>query len=63
MSVREAAARALASGEAAVPRDVADREHVERVVREWLNGWGWDEDSIEFTETEEAVRLTKVFDV
>lgn len=62
MAVREAAAQALTRGEAVVPRDVADAEHVERIVRDWLNGWGWAEDSIEFTETEAAVRLTKVFD-
>ncbi len=63
MAVREAAAKALASGAAVVPRDVADREQVERVTREWLNGWGWDEESLEFVESEAGVKLTKVFAV
>jgi hypothetical protein len=58
-TVREAAAKALDGGEAVVPSDVANRENVERVVREWLEGWGWNTDSIEFTESEAGVRLTK----
>jgi hypothetical protein len=60
MTVRGAAAEALSRGEAVVPRDVADSEHVERVVRDWLASSGWDEGSLEFIESEAGVELTKV---
>ncbi len=56
-TVKEAAAKALGGGEAVVPNDVADREHVEQAVRGWLDEWGQDEGAIEFTESEAGVKL------
>ena len=57
--VKEAAAKAHGGGEAVVPRDIADREHVEEAVRRWLVERGQDEGAIEFTESEAGVKLSR----
>jgi hypothetical protein len=44
-TVREAAVKALSGDEAVVPSDVANREHVERLVRERLTGFSRDANS------------------